>query len=108
MTASHLVVYCTCPDQATAEALAGELVTARLAACVNIGPVTSVYSWQGQREQDAEVLLIIKTRQDRFPALEQRIRERHPYEVPEIIALPIVAGGADYLRWIDDNVGENP
>lgn len=104
----HLVVYCTCPDQSTAEALAGELVIDRLAACVNIAPINSVYCWQGTQEQDAEILLIIKTQQARFAALEQRICERHPYEVPEIIAMPIVAGSAAYLHWIDENVGEQP
>jgi len=98
----YLVVYCTCPDQQTAEAIANHLVAEQLAACVNIMPaLTSVYRWQGQIEQSVEAMLMIKTRADGYPALEQRIKDQHPYEVPEIIALPVVRGISDYLAWID-------
>jgi len=101
-----LVVYCTCPDSATAERIAEAVVDERLAACVNIAPgLTSIYRWQGRIQRDAEVLLIIKTRSTVYPLLEGRIRELHPYEVPEIIALPIQAGSATYLNWITDNTG---
>ena len=96
-----LVVYCTCPDSATAERIAETVVGEQLAACVNIAPgLTSIYRWQGQVQRDAELLLIIKTRSARYPALEARIRELHPYEIPEIIALPVQAGLAAYLNWI--------
>ncbi len=96
-----LVVCCTCPDSATAERIAETVVGEQLAACVNIAPgLTSIYRWQGQVQRDAELLLIIKTRSARYPALEARIRELHPYEIPEIIALPVQAGLAAYLNWI--------
>ena len=106
MDSQPLVVYCTCPDQATAERIAETMVNERLAACVTIAPgLTSIYRWQGQIQRDAEVLLIIKTRSAVYPLLEGRIHDLHPYEVPEIIALPIQAGSATYLNWITDNTG---
>lgn len=106
MDSQPLVVYCTCPDQATAERIAETMVNERLAACVTIAPgLTSIYRWQGQIQRDAEVLLIIKTRSVVYPSLEARIHDLHPYEVPEIIALPIQAGSATYLNWITDNTG---
>jgi len=98
----YLIIYCTCPDQQTAEGIARHLVDEYLAACVNIVPaLTSIYRWQGQLEQSAESMLIIKTRADGYPALETRIKDLHPYAVPEIIALPVVRGISDYLAWID-------
>ncbi len=106
MDSQPLVVYCTCPDPATAERIAETVVDERLAACVNIAPgLTSIYRWQGRIQRDAEVLLIIKTRSTVYPLLEGRIRELHPYEVPEIIALPIQAGSATYLDWIVESTG---
>lgn len=106
MDSQPLVIYCTCPDQATAERIAETLVDERLAACVNLVPgLTSIYRWQGQLQRDAEWLLIIKTRRTVYSLLEARLRELHPYEVPEIIALPIQAGSADYLDWIVDSTG---
>jgi periplasmic divalent cation tolerance protein len=106
MDSQPLVIYCTCPDQATAERIAETLVDERLAACVNLVPgLTSIYRWQGQIQRDAEWLLIIKTRRTVYSLLEARLRELHPYEVPEIIALPIQAGLADYLDWIVDSTG---
>jgi len=106
MDSQPLVIYCTCPDQATAERIAETLVDERLAACVNLVPgLTSIYRWQGQIQRDAEWLLIIKTRRTVYSLLEARLRELHPYEVPEIIALPIQAGLAAYLDWIVDSTG---
>jgi periplasmic divalent cation tolerance protein len=106
MDSQPLVVYCTCPDQATAECIAETVIDARLAACVNLVPgLTSIYRWQDQIQRDAEWLLIMKTRSMVYPRLEARIYELHPYEVPEIIALPIQAGSAAYLQWIADNTG---
>ncbi|MEO0313853.1 MAG: hypothetical protein RI928_309 [Pseudomonadota bacterium] len=89
------------PDAESAEVLAGALVETRLAACVNLSPtVKSVYRWQGKIERANEVTLTIKTTQGHYTALEAAIRAAHPYEVPEIIALPVVAGLPSYLQWI--------
>ena len=99
----HLVVFTTLPDAGQAETLAQALVEQNLAACVNIlPPVTSVYRWQGELQQDREQLLLIKTRAARYDALMTAIKAQHPYELPEIIALPITAGLPAYLNWIDD------
>lgn len=101
----HLIVYCTCPDGDTADLLATTLVDAGLAACVAVLPgVRSTYRWQGRREQAEEYLLQAKTTAAAYPALEAALRRRHPYELPEIVAVPIVQGLAGYLAWIDDNV----
>lgn len=106
MESRPLVVYCTCPDQTTAERIAETLVAERLAACANIVPgLTSIYRWQSQVRREAEVLLIIKTRGVVYSLLETRVRELHPYEVPEIVALPIQAGSAPYLGWLNDSTG---
>jgi periplasmic divalent cation tolerance protein len=106
MNSSPLLILCTCPDLATAERIAETLVSERLAACANLAPgLTSIYRWQGQIQRDSEVLLLLKTRQAIYPLLEARIRELHPYQNPEIIALPIQAGSAAYLDWIAENTG---
>jgi len=102
----YLLIYCTCPDQAMAEGIAEALVADRLAACVNIVPgITSIYRWQGEVQHDSELLLLIKTRGECYPALEARIRELHSYEVPEIIAVPLQRGSESYLAWLDASVG---
>lgn len=96
-----LLVISNLPDRAQAEALAAHLIEARLAACVNVlAPCTSVYRWQGKIETASEVPVLIKTTQDRYPALEAAIRARHPYELPEIIAFPVTAGLPAYLDWV--------
>lgn len=101
----HMVVLNTCPDQETAGSIAGQLVQNGLAACVNMVPaIKSVYQWQGKIEQDDEVLLIIKTRQDKFSQLEALIQQHHPYELPEIVAVPINTGLTGYLNWIDQSL----
>ena len=106
MSLSPLIILCTCPDLATAERIAETVVGERLAACVNIVPgLTSIYYWEGQIQRDAELLLLIKTRQEIYPLLEARIRQLHPYQIPEIIALPIQTGAAAYLDWIAHNSG---
>jgi periplasmic divalent cation tolerance protein len=107
MDTQHLVVFCTCPDLATAEHIARAVVTARLAACVNIlSGITSVYRWQEELHSDAELLLLIKTHHATYVALENRIRDLHPYDVPEIIALPIQQGAADYLAWLNASLSD--
>lgn len=95
-----LLVLTTLPDDDTAQRIANHLVDAGLAACVSIGaPVRSVYRWQGAIEHAVEVPLAIKTTSDRYDALEQALRATHPYDLPEIIALPVERGLEGYLRW---------
>jgi len=95
------VVLATAPDADSAASLARALVGERLAACVNLVPgVRSIYRWQGQVEDAAEVLLVIKTRADRCGALASRLRELHPYELPEVLELSAVGGSAAYLDWV--------
>ena len=95
------LVFCTCPDSKTAQALAHHLVERRLAACVNLLPaMRSVYRWQGQIEQAEEIQLVIKTCVDRLDALSAAIRLHHPYELPEIVAISPSAGLPAYLDWI--------
>ncbi len=102
-----LVVLCTVPDEATAEKIGRGLVEERLAACVNvISSVKSFYRWQGKIEADDELQLVIKTRPGRFPAAARWIRANHPYEVPEIVALPASAVSDDYLRWAVEQTKE--
>lgn len=99
------IVFCTCPNMGTAEAIAKRLVGESLAACVNIVPgLKSMYLWKGAVETDDELLLIIKTSDSRYPALEAAILDAHPYELPEIVCVPIVAGLSGYLSWIQDTV----
>jgi periplasmic divalent cation tolerance protein len=96
-----LLILTNWPDIANARALADELVAARLAACVNIlAPCRSVYRWQGKVEEAEEIPLLIKTTAERYPALEAAIRARHPYELPEIVAVPISHGLPAYLDWV--------
>lgn len=97
----YRLVLCTCPDQDTAIAIGERLVEERLAACVNVVPgLTSIYRWQGAIEHESELLLLIKTVSARFEALRDALLRLHPYDVPEIIAVPITAGSADYLSWV--------
>lgn len=96
-----LLVITTLPDQAAAEKLALALIEGRLAACVNVlAPCRSVYRWQGKVDSATEVPLLIKTAAARYAALEAAIRAAHPYELPEIIAVPIEQGLPDYLAWV--------
>src|SRR5512139_1486522 len=95
-----IVVLVTAGTREEADSLAQALVGERLAACVNVlGPITSVYRWQGRVQRDQEALLIIKTRRPHFEQLAARVSALHSYDNPEIVALPIVAGAAPYLAW---------
>ncbi len=98
-----IVVLVTVSSEQEAETIATALLEERLAACVNVtGPVRSLYRWEGHIADDQEWQLIIKTRARLFDALATRVRALHPYAVPEIIALPVLAGTADYVNWIQD------
>lgn len=97
-----LVLLCTCPDRDTALRLADAAVTGRLAACVNLLPgVESIYEWNGALERAHEVLLLAKTTRAAYPALETLWRELHPYELPELLTVPVVSGSEAYLQWIE-------
>jgi len=101
MPATVHLALCTCPDMASAERLAESLVDAALAACVNIVPgLVSVYRWQGEIAKDNEVLLLIKTTEARVTEVVAHIEQAHPYDLPEVIAHPIVAGLEEYLEWV--------
>jgi periplasmic divalent cation tolerance protein len=97
-----IVVLCTCASAEDGERLARALLADRLAACVSIVPgMRSFYHWKGAIEDSAEHLLIIKSSREAFPALSAAIEKLHPYETPEILALPVTAGSANYLDWLD-------
>jgi periplasmic divalent cation tolerance protein len=96
-----LLVITNAPDRDVAERIAQALVDKRLAACVNILSVcTSVYRWQGEVERAEEIPMLIKTRAARYPEVEAMIRHLHPYELPEVIAVPLAQGQPDYLQWL--------
>lgn len=101
---THLLVLSTCPDKSTAEQIAQAVVTEKQAACVNVVPgLTSFFPWEGKCDSANEVLLLIKTTVANYPTLEDWLRQKHPYELPEIIAVPIVNGLSDYLNWVSSN-----
>ena len=96
-----LLVFTTFPDEAKARETARVLVGEKLTACANILPgVTSIYVWQGEHTECAEVLVLFKTRRELYPALEVRLKSLHPYEVPEIVAVDLAVGLPAYLEWI--------
>ena len=104
----HLMVLNTCPDSDTAGRIAAELVDGKLAACVQVLPgLQSYFHWDGKVDRADEYLLLIKTSSASYPALEQRIRELHPYELPEIIGVPVSRGLPGYLSWIDKSTHED-
>ena len=104
MTADYVIALTTLPADADAAEFGRTLIDERLAACVNLLPVMeSVYRWEGKIEFEAERQLVIKTSRDRIGDLWDRVRELHPYEVPEFIVIPIMDGNEAYLRWIGDS-----
>lgn len=104
-----LLVLTTCPDEATASALSRSLVEAGLAACVSRLPLTaSVYRWRGAMVEEAEVLLLVKTTRARWPELAARLPSLHPYEVPELLALPVAEGLPAYLAWLAGATAAEP
>ena len=101
MPVSALICFCTCPDADSAERIAAALVAERLAACVNLLPgLRSVYRWQRKVEAAAEVLLLVKTSAEAYPALQERLRQLHPYELPELLAVEAASGLPEYLQWL--------
>ncbi|MEO8779878.1 MAG: divalent-cation tolerance protein CutA [Rhodanobacter sp.] len=101
MSDTVLLCYCTCPDTVSAQRIAETLVDERLAACVSQLPgIRSIYRWAGAVHSDSEVLLLIKTTDARLAALERRLLELHPHDVPELIAVPVAQGHEAYLDWV--------
>lgn len=93
--------FVTCPNETVAKEIARAVVEKRLAACVNVIPqITSIYEWKGKIEEDSEVLMMIKTQSSLVPALTDFVRSVHPYEVAEVIALPVEQGNFPYLHWV--------
>ena len=101
---TYLAVITTVESEAEADRLAETIIESGLAACVQMQNIRSVYQWDGKLCREQEVLLTIKTRANRFSDLEKHIKANHTYQTPEIVALPIVAGSTEYLRWIDASV----
>ena len=98
---SAIVIYCTCPDIESAERISRHIVEQRMAACVNLIPgITSIYTWDGNIQRDQEVLLVIKSTKVRFDDIQNLISDEHPYDLPELIAVPITESSPDYLEWI--------
>jgi periplasmic divalent cation tolerance protein len=105
MTDQVIVALSTCPDEASARTLAQTLVSERLATCVNrLGNVTSTYFWDGRLQDEAEILLIIKTTAARQAEMEARLKALHPYQVPELVILPVAGGNEAYLQWVRSGV----
>jgi len=101
---NEIVVLVTAPSQEEACILARALVSARLVACASLLPeVTSVFSWEGELSEEKETLLILKSKRSLFEQIEAKIKALHSYAVPEIIALPVLAGSESYLRWLHEN-----
>lgn len=101
----YIQVVTTTDSRDQARTIAQAVVGSRTAACAQVlGPITSLYWWEGRMEESEEYLLVMKTRADSYQALEETIRANHTYDVPEILALPVQTGGADYMAWIRDQV----
>ena len=104
---AYIQVTTTTETKEQAQIIAQHLVETKLAACVQVvGPITSIYRWKGKVENAQEWLCLIKTRDDLYNKVEAAIKSKHPYETPEIIAVPIVKGSKEYLSWLDDELGD--
>lgn len=100
-----LLVFCTFPDEPTARSISTTLVEEQLVACANLNRgITSIYRWEGKVETASEVLAVMKTTRDRYAAMEARLAGLHPYDVPEILAVPVEQGSTPYLRWVAESV----
>jgi len=99
----YIIIFITAPDEKVGSEIARTLVEEKLAGCVNIiKDIRSIYFWQDKVEDEPEVLLVIKTKKSLFEKLKDRVKTLHPYSVPEVIAIPIIEGSEDYLRWLDE------
>jgi periplasmic divalent cation tolerance protein len=106
MSEQAIIAFSTCPDEAVAQRISHALVTERLAACVNrVSGVRSSYTWNGAMQDDSEILLIIKSTETQVANLERRLKELHPYELPEFVVMRVEGGNEPYLEWIRRNVG---
>ena len=105
MNSSYCIVITTAPDRKEAESLATGILNSRLAACVQMADIRSFFLWEGSMQKESEVALYIKTTEASYSDLEAYIKEYHPYDVPEIIKLPITGGLPNYLNWIDSTTG---
>lgn len=104
-TITHIVVLITTASKQEAEVIGKALVESRLAACVNISAgVRSLFRWQGAIEDQEEVLVLVKSRSDLLPSIIEAVTRLHSYTVPEVVALPILAGSPDYLAWVDESL----
>ena len=103
--ARYCVVFITAPNEKEAWLLSEALVEEKLAACASMAPVRSIYTWKNKTERSEEVLLICKTKTSLLDKLIKRVKKLHSYEVPEIIALPIIDGSEDYLEWVEESMG---
>lgn len=101
----YCMIITTCANEEDAKAIIGALLADRLAACIQLFPIRSHYVWQGRVNEDAEVILLIKTKANLFDKIEDCIRRHHKYEIPEIIQLPIAKGSQSYFQWIDEVTG---
>ena len=105
MTQRVILAITTCPDEATAQAIANTLVGEKLVACVNrMAAARSTYIWDGRVQDDAEILLLMKTTADRLEALEARLQELHPYDLPELLTVAVEGGNTRYLDWVRASV----
>jgi periplasmic divalent cation tolerance protein len=106
MAEKILLALSTFPDAETAQRISNQLVTEKFAACANILPtIESIYRWKEKIETGSETLVFFKLSEDRQPAFQEKLRSLHPYEVPEIVFVPVASGLPDYLRWVADNCG---
>ncbi len=104
----YIQIFTTTENKEDAEKIAKEVVEKRLAACAQVlGPIESTYWWEGEVEKAKEWLCIMKSRNDLFEKLEAAIKKIHPYDVPEILAVPVIAGNKSYLEWLDREVGSD-
>jgi periplasmic divalent cation tolerance protein len=106
MSAQYRFIYVTAGNMREAGKIGARLVEERLAACVNIFPIRSVYRWKGKTQREKETAMIIKTRRGLVDRVIQRVKELHTYEVPCVVALGVEEGSADFLRWIDESTGK--
>lgn len=98
----YCIIFTTCPDNKEAKALASSLIKEKLAACVQLSPITSYYTWKNDQHIETEIRLTIKTRTKLYETIEQFIKKNHSYEVPQIVQIPINDGSDEYLDWIDE------